>query len=67
MAPDKGESVALVKGVLSKEWLGSMKAEERSKLLRGLMAERVVTNDVEDLWLVRWVSGIVVGWGLLEM
>ena len=41
-------SVAKVKSALLKEWLRTVRSEERSKLLKRLLVEGLGTNDVED-------------------
>ena len=43
----KGD-IAKVKGAVLKEWLGVVRAEERSHLLRGLLREGLGTKDVEN-------------------
>ena len=40
--------VARLEGALWKEWMGLVKAEERTNLLRGLLLLGVGTNDIEN-------------------
>ena len=43
--------IAKVKGAVLKEWLGVVRAEERSHLLRGLVRDGLGTKDVENFIL----------------
>ena len=44
----KNGDTAFVKGAVLKEWLGVVRAEERSHLLRGLIKDGLGTRDVEN-------------------
>ena len=46
--PDKEGDVAKLKGALWEDWLGVVRAEERTCFLRGLVVAGVGTNDVEN-------------------
>ena len=46
--PDKGRNIAILKGSLWDDWLGVVRAEERTNFLNGLVRAGVGTNDVEN-------------------
>ena len=46
--PDKEGDIAKLKGALWEDWLGVVRAEERTCFLRGLVMAGVGTKDVEN-------------------
>ena len=46
--PDQEGSIARQKVVVHDDWMGVVRTEERSNLLRGLLWEGVGTDDVEN-------------------
>ena len=46
--PEKEGDIAKLKGALREDWLGVVRAEERTCFLRGLVMAGVGTNDVEN-------------------
>ena len=48
MDPSKEGDIATLQGAVWEEWMGVVRAEERSNLLRGLIIDGVGTDDVEN-------------------
>ena len=46
--PDKEGDIAVLKGALWEDWLGVVRAEEKTCFLQGLVMAGVCTNDVEN-------------------